>query len=498
MNLRALTGRENAKKIFHIDSNDLLERTLKGLVLLLLAYHVAIFLIFSYRLLAYPYEWAPSESDHIHYASRLLHGETIYKDNNTFPLLSMNYPPGYHILLAVALKFLGPTLFAGRIVSIVIAAALIFMIYTVVRRESDFKLLAAVMALSVLAYGPVSIWLAMVRMETLYVLLALAGIYLISKHERGHTYTILAAVCLACSFFTKQPGLFALGAALLFLFARKEYRRGFELLAVFLLLTIPLNMTINALTDGWYYKQLFGLNTHRAFAWWRKDFLLSFIRVMPVFLAATCYEILQEIRERKLSIWTCYLLGSLSVALLIFFGGTGENYFLPLFSAVLIMAGLGFSRGYQTLKEHRNWAAFLYVLIAFQLIGLASSRAYLDGPTKADRTELDIVAKMVRSSDRPVLIDRMNSLLLGTKYQDYFVEPVPLMMLYLENKWNPDVMVSPIRERKFSMILMFDKTQFVPPVIEAIERWYTPYATFPVRRNEPNIHYKLIVYRPKS
>jgi hypothetical protein len=137
------------------------------------------------------------------------------------------------------------------------------------------------------------------------------------------------------------------------------------------------------------------------------------------------------------------------------------------------------------------------LLIAFQLITFASSKYYLKGPTGEDRIELDTLAKLIQNSDKPVLVDRMSSLILGTKHLDYFVEPVPLMQLYLSHKWNPDELVAAVAERKFSMIVLFDKTQFVPPLLQAIDKFYTPFASFPVKRSEPNNTYKLILYKPK-
>lgn len=477
----------------HISTGRLFDRATRGVVVLLLAFHIAIFSLFSYRLLVYPYDWEPSESDHIYYATRLLRGETLYKDFNTFPLLGIGYPPGYHLLLTVPVKFFGANMFTGRIFALVIAAVLSLLIYKAIRAETDSRLLGAAMALSLFAYGPISLWLATIRMETLYVALAVAGMYLISKHERGRKYLVLAAVCLAYAFFTKQVALFALGAAVLFLLAERKYKQALEVILYFAILIIPLTLALDHFTSGWYSKHLFGFHMHRNFSWLRKSFLLRLVRASPVLLAAACFEIVHELRTRRLSAWTCYLFGSLSVAFLIFFDGAAENYFIPLFSGLLIVAGLGLARVVSSTDTSRL-KSWVYLLLIFQLGTFSGAGFYLKGPTLEDRVGLDVVARMVRTSTSPVLVDRMSSLVIGTQHDDYFVEPVLLMYLYLSNNWSPDVIVSAVNERRFSLICMFEKSQFVPPVQEAIRKNYVALSSIPVRTCEPQSNNSLIVY----
>lgn len=476
------------------------ESAFKALIVVLLAYHVFTFSLFSYRLLMYPYDWEPSESDHIVYATRLLNGEPVYKDDDSFPLLCMNYPPGYHLLLAAPVKLLGPHMYVGRLLSLTIAAALCLLIYKVVADGTGWKFLGAAMAVTALAYGPVSVWLAIIRVDGAYVALSLAAMYLLSRHEQGYKLIVPAALLLAYSFFTKQQGLFALGAGTLFLLVTRKYRECATLVGLFALFTIPLNLGLDYLTDGWYNRHLFGSHLHREFFWHEHRLLVPFLAVSSLLIALSCYEIAHELKSGKLSVWTCYLLGTLPVAFLIFYDGTAENYLLPMFSGLLILAGLGLNRMNTRLRrdEKAAGASWVYLLIALQLLIFCGSSFFLKGPTREDRIELDALAKQIRNSTEPVLVDRMSSLILGTEHEDYFVQPVLLRFLHQGDRWNPDVVVTAVNDHRFSLICMFDTSQFVHPVQEAIHENYVPVSSVPMRTFRPGLGCQLIVFERKE
>jgi len=521
------------------------EPLLKALIVLVLIFHVSAFLLFSYRLLIYPYDWEPSESDHIVYAERILNGESLYKADDSFPLLCMNYPPGYHLLLTVPVKLFGPNMFAGRILALAIAATLCLLIYKIINDRTGWKFLGLVMAVSLLAYGPVSVWLAIIRVDSLYVLLSLAAMYLLSKgslmgaacraptanpplspfskggelgsdstntearlaetsllsrHEKRYRFIIAASVLLACSFFIKQQGIFALGAGALYFLINKKYRECAVLIFFFALFTVPLNLGLDYLTDGWYNRHLFASHFSREFSWQRAWFLIPLISACSLLAALSCFEIFNEWKSRKISVWTCYLLGTLPIAFLIFYDGTAENYFLPLFSGILIMGGFGLERLSARLHsdESKSGNAWPCAFITLQLLIFCGSSFFLKGPAAKDRVQLDALAQQIRSSGEPALVDRMNSLIIGTPHEDYFMQPVLLKFLYQANKWEPDVVVSAVNEQRFSLICMFDKTQFVRPVREAIHDHYVPVSSIPIRTFRPGLDSRLVVYEKRK
>jgi hypothetical protein len=466
----------------------------KGMIILLLLLHVCTYAVFTHSLLTYPYDWAMSEGDHIYYATRILNGETLYKDAETFPLLGIGYPPGYQLLLALPVSILGPSLFAGRILALSLCILFVVLLYRIARKESGSILLGCIVALSVLAYGPVSVWFAVVRMESLFVLLVIAGMVLVARRDAGRIPIILAAMCFAGSFFTKQLGLFGLGAAGLFLVVNRKYRTCAELAVYFALITIPSHFVLDYLTDGHYSAHIFGIHLHRQFSWARGLFLVGLIQTSPVFMAMACYEILSELKDKKLSAWAFYLACSLPVALLIFYDGVGANYFLPFYVGVLILAGMGAGRILSNRGMRGGGEILIYVLIMFQLLTFAASRFHLKGPVEEDKANLDHLAQQIQRSADPVLVDRMGSLVLGTEHEDYFIEPVLLGYLYYSDAWEPGVIVSAVEEQKFSLIYLFDRTQFVPPVIKAVRENYQPISSVPVSTIEPMLKLNLIVY----
>jgi hypothetical protein len=74
------------------------------------------------------------------------------------------------------------------------------------------------------------------------------------------------------------------------------------------------------------------------------------------------------------------------------------------------------------------------------------------------------------------------------------MQPVLLKFLYQAGRWNPDVVVSPVREQRFGLICMFEKSQFVHPVREAIHRHYVRTATVPMKTFRPESESALLVF----
>ena len=309
-----------------------------------------------------------------------------------------------------------------------------------------------------------------------------------------------AALCLTYAFFTKQQAIFAFGAGALYLLVNGKYRECAVLVLLFALFTVPLNLVLNHLTDGWYNRHLFASHFARDFSWQRAWFLIPFIAASSLFAALSCFEIFHEWKNKRISVWTCYLLGALPVALLIFYDGTAENYFLPLFSGILILGGFGLARLSARLRrdDRASGRAWPYALIALQLLIFCGSSFFLKGPTREDRIQLDALAKQIHSSTEPVLVDRMNSLILGTPHEDYFIQPVLLKFLYQGSKWNPDVVMDAVNEKRFSLICMFDKTQFVGPVREAIQKNYVAVSSIPIRTFRPGLESTLVVYERRK
>ncbi len=165
------------------------------------------------------------------------------------------YPPLYMWLAARLSLSTGCTLYvAMRAISILstIGCALLIGVWTRqlignTEHRGLWSMTAAGLFLA--AYRLTGAWYDVERIDMLFLFLSLSGILLL---ERGGNATGLAALILACAFFTKQQAiLFVVGGA-----AAMAYRRQWRALVLFAVLsilfcTIPA-VALNSASGGWF------------------------------------------------------------------------------------------------------------------------------------------------------------------------------------------------------------------------------------------------------
>ncbi len=212
------------------------------------------------RRLAYPYDLEWMEGGMLVHAWRLMHGQTIYPAPSV-DFIPYLYTPGYPALLGALGKVFGLGYALGRAVSAVsLVAVLALAAWAVLRGDDDRGpgIAGAAVACGIIAatYPWVEGWYDLVRGDTLFLAVALAGLVVLQRGARRPGLVALAAALLGASFFLKQTGVLLVaagGAALLVL----NWRAVPLYVGVAGAIGGGGTLLLNNLTDGWFWVYIY-------------------------------------------------------------------------------------------------------------------------------------------------------------------------------------------------------------------------------------------------
>ncbi len=205
---------------------------------------------------AYPMDIEWLEGGELYQAHRWIHGQSVYgpPEQGYLPFL---HPPGHFILLGLVGRLAGIDYATGRIVSIVffvLACAIVAReVFRSAEAPAEGSTLAVLAVGSALASFPiVGGFYDLIRNDTMGLGLSLAAAAL-AVHERPtRGKTLVIALLLAGSCFTRLPFIFLNVWTGLFLLARNP-RRGLMLGAITGLLGGAGLALLHAVSDGWFW-----------------------------------------------------------------------------------------------------------------------------------------------------------------------------------------------------------------------------------------------------
>jgi hypothetical protein len=211
---------------------------------------------------AYPYDLEWMEGGLLNHALRLGDGRGIYVPPSV-DFIPFLYTPLYPWLLALLGKVFGLGYTLGRVVSdVALAGVLAIGAAALVRLAPPGRRLIAAVGACAFAgvvaatYPWVEGWYDLVRGDTLFLALGVAGLAAVHAYAQRPAGVALAAALLATSFFAKQTGVLLVaagGAALLVM-----NRRAVPLyVAVAGAIGGGGTLLLNKLTDGWFWIYVF-------------------------------------------------------------------------------------------------------------------------------------------------------------------------------------------------------------------------------------------------
>lgn len=503
-----------------------LPRVLIGLALLAFVGYFIVYAIYAFALFQFPFDYDQGEGFELMDTILFSQGEWPYRDNNSYPFYSSNYPPLFHVVTVPLIWLFGPHYWTGRLVSflgtLVTAAAIG---YAVQRRGKRWwlSLLAGLAFLAsnyVYHVGPLfRQHMFMVMLETVAVVLLAVTIEREEADGRRRSWWLLGVMALLLAAgYTKQLAYATVAAVFIFLFLRQP-RRAVLWAIPFAAVTGLVFLWINWATNGMWLLNTVTANLNpfvpgQAEGLFRQWFTLHVV----VTLAAAAFAVYQLYWER-LSIYTVWFVIAVVNSVTAGKWGAGESYFATAIAASCILAGLAFNRLLDW-SQRRGWGWNTAVLTLVPILFLLQADRLFHMPTHTPAlaavaaalgkpTEVMIAPQTSCSAPRPAepipYVDSAGATLLGRPPtaadtaaglaivdhiaagetaafsedagfnlylgRDVVTNPTQLLNLYNNNAVDLTEMLALLEARAFDTVVL--RAQFYPPpVLDVIGQRY--------------------------
>ena len=95
----------------------LLTKVLIGLAVAAFVGYLIVYVIYAVELFRFPFDYDQGEGFELMDTLYFSRGEWPYRDNDSYPFYSSNYPPLYHLVTVPLVWIFGPEYWTGRLVS---------------------------------------------------------------------------------------------------------------------------------------------------------------------------------------------------------------------------------------------------------------------------------------------------------------------------------------------------------------------------------------------
>ncbi len=248
---------------------------LRWLLLFMATAYILTYIVLACLRMGYPYELEWIEGCMVDHIRWILSGRGIYVEP-TLEFVPNYYTPLYLYLGAGLSKVMGVGFLPLRLISFVSSLGCFWVIGRFVRRETGTWTWAVLSAgLFAACYRATGAWFDIARIDSLFLLLALASVYLVRFHRDGR-WLMLAGLLMGLSFLTKQSALvIAAPLAVWTLLANRGWGR-WAFPATFAALVLGTTWLFDAATAGRYSHYVFGLPNRHPYVkivwltfWWQ-------------------------------------------------------------------------------------------------------------------------------------------------------------------------------------------------------------------------------------
>jgi hypothetical protein len=358
----------------------LAERIAAPLILIGASSYIVVYVVIACIRLAYPFELEWMEGGAVMHVQRILDGQPLYGAPH-LDFVAYIYTPFYFYVASVPAAFIGNGFLPLRLVSFIASLGCFALVFLIVKRRtsSSYAPLAAA-GLFAASFRLTGAWFDIARVDSLSLVLLLAGIYLFES-PRAAVRSWASALLLFLSFFTKQTTLvvsacLAASACL----TRRGLERVLFALVFGLLLGLS-SLAMNATTDGWYGYYVFDLPTQHEIStalllrFWTGD-----ISHLAVALAFSLFAILNRrgrpgIPERVIQDGLLFGGLLLSSYLSRIHAGGYDNVLMPAAAGIAIYFGLGLAEAVHRLRDLPTARLAVTVCAAIQFLSLVYSPA---------------------------------------------------------------------------------------------------------------------------
>ncbi|MBL8160537.1 MAG: phospholipid carrier-dependent glycosyltransferase [Anaerolineae bacterium] len=323
-----------------------LNRVLLAAAVGLLLFYFAVYAVYAVNLISFPFDYDQGEGFELVDTILFSQGEWPYRDTETFPFYSSNYPPLFHVIAAPFVWLFGPAYWYGRLLSflstLITAAAIAYAVH----RASGHRWIAILSGLAFLAsntvyhIGPLfRQHISMVMFETLAVVV-LAGVNEIPDTRRRRRLLALGLALILAAGYTKQLAAVTALAAGVFLFIRQP-RRAVVWGIMAALAGVGIFVWMNWATGGEWWRQAILANVNelkilQTLALFGQWFGLHGFLIVPAALL-----VLYELYFARLSIYAIWFVCAVGIngAASGTWGG-GDSYFATAIAATCILSGI--------------------------------------------------------------------------------------------------------------------------------------------------------------
>lgn len=170
------------------------------------AAYIAVFLVLAFFRIQYPFELEWMEGGSLDHVRRVLAGEKVYV-SPSLEFVTFLYTPLYYYVSAAVAKATGVGFLPLRLVSFASTLGSFLIIFLMVRRETGSAFSGALASCLFAATFQISgAWFDLARVDSLFLFLLLAGLYLFRLSASPKSY-VLAGALISLAYFTKQTAI---------------------------------------------------------------------------------------------------------------------------------------------------------------------------------------------------------------------------------------------------------------------------------------------------
>jgi hypothetical protein len=343
---------------------------LRGLVGLAAITAISAYFTLAVIHLRFPFELEWMEGGLVDEARRASSGQALYV-KPTLGYVPYIYPPLWFWVAGLSAKLLGAGFFSARLVSVLASFGAVTLVYALVLREGKNHL-AALLAAGVYAatYRIASSFFDIARVDSLYVLLLLAGIYVLRARSSPRS-RLLAAAIFTLAYLTKQSAPLVFAPLALHVLVAERWKRGLFFAAGGALMMGASTLLLDLVHHGWYRYFVFTIPSLHPLVpkMWTTFWTEDLLGPLPVclFLAFLVVTVDRGAEGRRF--WAAALVGMLAASWMgRLHAGGWTNVIMPGYAILAVLLGLAVAHGLSLAGRRPSVEAALLALAGLQLV----------------------------------------------------------------------------------------------------------------------------------
>lgn len=345
---------------------------LRGLVGLAALAAIAAYFTLAVIHLRFPFELEWMEGGLVDEARRAASGQALYV-KPTLSYVPYIYPPLWFWVAGLFAKILGAGFFSARLVSVLASFGAVALVYQLVQREGKNRL-AALVAAGVYAatYRIASSFFDIARVDSLFVFLLLAGLYLLRARTSLRSRLVAAAI-FTLAYLTKQSAPVVFAPLALHVLIAERWKRGLAFAGGGALMMGASTLLLDLLHHGWYRYFVFYIPSLHPLvpkmwtAFWTEDLLVP----LPICLVLSFLVVTIDRGAEGRRFWAAALVGMLGASWMgRLHAGGWTNVIMPGYAILAVLLGLSLAHGIALAEgaRRRSVEAALLALAGAQLL----------------------------------------------------------------------------------------------------------------------------------